>query len=448
MDTPSENSKSPGFMFSPIKRMLSESTPNIPQAASTPCPTSSLGQAGRKNSMKDLKNHQNESSGANNDSIQFQVAHIWEQARIDGRLLMKTYPNDKDSTIPVAWFTKHVQTCLPEEFRNRYVEALNDSQNKENGHNLGNRRLSKIQVYNFLKAFKKNGLENFEESLQELNPSDLNSSESSKNSSCTETSGIIGDHMTTFGSHLPPVSARSDHMEVTETSTHAENFAFETSSSQPILFTTSEPRAIPEISETETCTQTESTDPSAPELRTIEERDQSKDQETDTIDGPNYLPVQVMTEIHVEMPTEDDQLEASSEVVRTEFWSMEPPSRQVEPSPHKSIAATVETDLHMDLGSLMTQSERSQCESNDPEINSQHSQSNYSARSINSCHSSIYNRTENDKFVTHLEEVNNELEKQQQNLQYKYNNLQNILEEKTKDYDNIFLKLKNFDITS
>ena len=105
------------------------------------------------------------------DEISTMVEQVWEKAKIAGRTINRS---NGTKTIPIAWFKKHIEDHLPTEEENyRFQQAL---ENKICQSKMANKRLTKAEVYNFLKAMETT--QNFDISLLSLNPNDMNSSKS------------------------------------------------------------------------------------------------------------------------------------------------------------------------------------------------------------------------------------------------------------------------------
>lgn len=105
------------------------------------------------------------------DEISAMVENVWEKAKIAGRTINRS---NGTKTVPIAWFKKHIEDHLPTEEENyRFQQAL---ENKIGQSKMANKRLTKTEVYNFLKSMETT--QNFDISLLSLNPNDMNSSKS------------------------------------------------------------------------------------------------------------------------------------------------------------------------------------------------------------------------------------------------------------------------------
>lgn len=101
--------------------------------------------------------------------------YTWEQAKIDGRLLYRPHNRqEQEATIPLSWFIKHICSNMPLEMSQEFTQMMRDAQKTQP--NFTNRRLSKIKVSKFFEHLERTEAKKMSESVQELNPDDLESS--------------------------------------------------------------------------------------------------------------------------------------------------------------------------------------------------------------------------------------------------------------------------------
>ena len=115
----------------------------------------------------------------NSDTIDYhfnpQSDAIWEQAKINGRLLLTKSGKPNDGTVPLPWFITYIRNVMPEEKTLEFNVAFKEMAKTGN---IGGRRLSKLKVSKFFDHVTRTNCSNLSESIQELNPDDLDSTSS------------------------------------------------------------------------------------------------------------------------------------------------------------------------------------------------------------------------------------------------------------------------------